>query len=484
MIGVMLLSYFMRSQQPGQTVIESKKLLLALYICLTVCQVGIATAETKPNIVFVLVDDQRNTSLSCAGHPQIKTPVIDELARQGIRFEKAFVQTPICMASRANLFTGLTTTTHGYHGNPGNPVSKDDLESSFPVLLRKAGYRTAFYGKQHVKWEKGVDGMKAMFEDHEVLHRKPYLKTMPDGRLRHVDEIIGDRSVAFIESQSALDPFFLYMSFNISHAEDSDRRPGYHYQWPAEEDGLFEDVEPLRPNLDDPKYYAAAPEFLKTSLNRERYFWGYDTPEKYRVNLRAIYRMLSGMDRIVGRVLKTLKEKGFDENTIIVYSADNGYYMGDRGFQGKWSHFDQSLQVPLVISDPRMKPEVRGRVIEETVTSLDLPATILDLAGVSVPPKYQGVSLAPFVAGKTPHDWRTDFYCEHHSGNAKLPRWFGVRDDRYTYANYYKDGVELLYDRDVDPTELINVAGNPKYRDILDLLREKALEYKEAYTQP
>ncbi|TWU02210.1 sulfatase-like hydrolase/transferase [Stieleria varia] len=459
------------------------KRLLALYLCLTAFQLSVAAADTRPNIVFVLVDDQRNTSLGCAGHPQIKTPAIDELARQGIRFENAFVQTPICMASRANLFTGLTTTTHGYHGNPGNPVSKADLQSSFPTLLRTAGYRTAFYGKQHVKWKKGVNGMKEMFDAHEVLHRNPYLKQMPDGSLRHVDEIIGDKSVAFVESQTKEAPFFLYMSFNISHAEDSDRRPGFHYQWPAEEDGLFEDVEPLRPNLDDPKYYAAAPEFLKHSLNRERFFWGYDTPEKYRVNLRAIYRMLAGMDRIVSRVNSALKEKGLNENTIVVYSADNGYYMGDRGFQGKWSHFDQSLHVPLVIYDPRMKSENRGRVIDDAVTSLDIPATILDLAGVPVPPKYQGVSLKPFIDGESPKNWRTDFYCEHHSGNAKLPRWFGVRDDRYTYANYYKDGVELLYDREVDPTEFVNVAGDPEYSDTLTRLREKALKYKQQYSR-
>ena len=136
----------------------------------------VAAAEIKPNVVFVLVDDQRNTSLGCAGHPQIKTPVIDNLARQGIRFQNAFVQTPICMASRANLFTGLTTTTNGYHGNPSTPVVKGDLDTSFPTLLRKSGYRTAFYGKQHVNWDKGVNGMKEMFDDHEVLHRNPYLK--------------------------------------------------------------------------------------------------------------------------------------------------------------------------------------------------------------------------------------------------------------------------------------------------------------------
>jgi arylsulfatase A-like enzyme len=465
----------------------TSKIMKRLKILSALIILGQATcliaAEKRPNIVFILVDDQRNTSLGCAGHPQIKTPVIDRLAAQGVRFENAFVQTPICMASRANLFTGLTTTTHGYHAKPGNPVRQADLDTSFPTLLRQAGYKTAFYGKQHVTWEKGVNGMGTMFDQHEVLFRNPYLKKQPDGSLRHVDEIIGDKSVSFVQSQSSNQPFFLYMSFNISHAEDSDRRSGYHYQWPAAEDGLFEDIEPIRPNLDDPKYYLATPDFLKTTINRARYFWGYDTGEKYRTNMRAIYRMLAGMDRIVGRVTTALKEKGLDGNTIVIYSADNGYYMGDRGFQGKWSHYDQSLHVPLIVCDPRMKPELRGRVLKETATSLDIPATILDLARVPVPKKYQGAPLTPLLAGQTPKAWRTDFYCEHHADPAKIATWFGVRDNRYTYANYYENKAEVLYDRERDPTELTNVANDPEYQAILKKLRQRSLEYKEQYSR-
>jgi len=274
------------------------------------------------------------------------------------------------------------------------------------------------------------------------------------------------------------------MSFNISHAEDSDKRPGYHYQWPAAEDGLFEDIEPNRPNLDDPKYYLATPDFLKGTINRTRYFWGYDTPEKYRVNLRAIYRMLAGMDRIVGRVMTALKEKGFDENTVVIYSADNGYYMGDRGFQGKWSHYDQAIHVPLIVCDPRMKSELRGRVLKETAVSLDIPATILDLAAVPVPAKYQGAALTPLLAGAPLKNWRTDFYVEHHSNPATIATWFGVRDNRYTYANYYQNGVELLYDRERDPTELTNVASDPAYAAAFARLRQRSLDYKEQYTRP
>ncbi len=273
------------------------------------------------------------------------------------------------------------------------------------------------------------------------------------------------------------------MSFNISHAEDNDKRPGFHYQSPAAEDGLFEDIEPNRPNLDDPKYYDATPDFLKTTINRARYFWSYDTPEKYSVNMRAIYRMLFGMDRIVGRVMTALKEKGFEENTIVIYFADNGYYMGDRGFQGKWSHFDQSIHVPLIVYDPRMSADFRGRVLKETTVSLDIPSTILDLAAIPIPEKYQGSSLTPLLTGAPPKNWRTDFFVEHHSNPGNIATWFGVRDNRYTYANYYENGTELLYDRERDPTELTNVAADPAYAAVFAQLRQRSLDYKKQYTR-
>jgi len=158
------------------------------------------SSSQRPNIIFILADDQRNHTLGCAGHPTVKTPNIDALADEGVRFENAFVNTSICMASRATIFTGLTTTSHGYCGGPApcTPVIKEDVETSFPTLLRQAGYRTGFFGKQHVRFHGGTDGMGMMFDEHKRLGRNPYLKKMPDGSKRHVDEIMGDKSVEFL----------------------------------------------------------------------------------------------------------------------------------------------------------------------------------------------------------------------------------------------------------------------------------------------
>jgi arylsulfatase A-like enzyme len=187
--------------------------------------------------------------------------------------------------------------------------------------------------------------------------------------------------------------------------------------------------------------------------------------------------MITGIDRAVARVLEALEQAGLAGNTIVVYSADNGYYLGDRGFQGKWSHYEESLRVPLIIDDPRVagRPEGRpaaGRVIPAMALNVDLPATFLDWAGVTAPASYQGRSLAPFVAGKTPADWRQSFFCEHLDLEPHLT-WEGIRGERYVYARYFdqQPAFEFLHDLRVDPDELRNFASDPGYTAVIEELR-------------
>lgn len=448
-------------------------------------------AERPPNIVFILADDQRHDELGCAGEPILQTPHIDRLATQGVRFSNMFVVTPICMASRATIFSGLVQRTHQWA--PANPdclkFSDEMVHNGFPFRLREAGYRTGFYGKNHVQFECGTkSAFDTMFDDWKIIHRDPYFKKMPDGSLRHSAELIGDRSADFLKAQTADRPFFLYMSFNIAHAEDNDHRPGIgQYPWPREVDGLYENIQIPRPHLDDPAIFDALPEFLKDpkiSLNRARWFWRWDTPEKYQINMRARYRMITGMDRIIGRVLGVLKEQGLAGNTVIIYTADNGLYRGNRGFAGKWSHFEESLRVPLIIDDPRLPEKNRGAVADSMALNLDLPSTMLRLAGVPVPETYQGESLLPIVRGTTPANWRNDFFCEHHQLSTVIPAWSGVRSNRYVYACYdhLNPPYEFLHDLKNDPDELENLAGNPEYSKILDALRARRAEYIRKYT--
>jgi arylsulfatase A-like enzyme len=438
-----------------------------------------AKNEEQPNILFFLIDDQRNDTLGCAGHPILKTPVVDSLAAEGVRFENAFVTTSICAASRATIFSGLYERTHGFtFGTP--PISVEHVEASYPALLRKAGYRTGFIGKFGVNAGKG--GSSAMFDYFKQIGY-PYLQKQADGTLRHEAELAGDRAIEFLKENPKGKPFCLSVSFNSVHAVDDDMEN--HYPWPKAVDGMYDDVEIPRPRLDDPAIFESQPEFLRKSMNRDRYFWRWDTPEKYQKNMRAYFRMISGVDRVIGRVRKGLEENGLAENTIIIYNGDNGYYMGERGFAGKWSHYEQSLRVPLIVYDPRATKKRRGKVRSEMALNVDLPATMLDYAGVDVPKHYQGRSITPLVRGRKVHNWRKDFFCEHLMNNESIPKWEGIRGERYVYARYFeqKPVYEFLHDLEKDPDELKNFASDANYGKILAKMRKRCDELRDKYAK-
>ncbi len=442
-----------------------------LHPALLLLLLGAPAVAQPPNILFLFADDQKHDTLGCYGHPMVQTPHLDRLAENGVRFDNAFVTTSICWVSRAIVLTGQWARTHAIP-DAMPKVKPESLASMYPVLLRQAGYRTAHFGKWHLQEPAGFV-REQQYEVFEAIGRNPYFKDMPDGSKRHETDIVCDRGIEFIKSQPKDRPFCLNLWFNAAHAEDNDHRPGIGlYPWPPSVDGLYEDRSIPPPRLGDPAIFEAHPQFLKDSLNRQRFFWGYDTPEKFEINVRAYYRMISGIDHAIGRVLAALEEAGLAGSTIIVYSADNGYYLGDRGFQGKWSHYDESLRVPLVIYDPRLPEAQRGRVAREMALNVDLPATFLDWAGVARPESYEGRSLAPLVAGTAPDDWRRHFFCEH-VDLAPTLTWEGVRGEHFVYARYFdqKPAFEFLHDLETDPDQLKNLTDDPAHALVLQEMR-------------
>ena len=356
----------------------------------------IRQAHAKPNIVFFFTDDQTSSSLGCYGHPIAKTPNIDRLAANGTRFNNAFVSQAICWVSRTTILTGLIGRSYGTPTN-ADQARPDAVKTLYSDILRENGYRTGYFGKWHAKMPKGYK-KEDHFDEFEAIGRNPFYKKQPDGSLRHETEVIVDRGIDFIQRHPKGKPFALNMWFNACHAEDSDRRPGIgHFPWPRAVDGMYDDDEIAPPRLNDPAIFDSQPDFLKTTINRERFFWRWNTDEKYRTNMRAYLRMTSGIDNAIGRFLKALEDAGLADNTIIVYSADNGYHMGNRGFAGKWSHYEESLRVPMIISDPRVPKARRGQVTDALALNLDLPATFLDWAGVNVPKRYQGEKPHPVI---------------------------------------------------------------------------------------
>ena len=433
--------------------------------------VSLTLLAKKPNIVFFFTDDQTSSVLGCYGHPLARTPNIDRLAVEGTRFENAFVSQSICWVSRTTILTGLTGRSYGVPGNH-DMAKPEAVEKLYVDFLRDAGYRTGFAGKWHAKMPKGWKAQDH-FDEFHPIGRNPFYKKQADGTLRHETELIVDRGIEFIENQPKDKPFAMNMWFNACHAEDGDRRPGIgHFPWPRAMDGMYEEDEIAPPRLNDPEIFEKQPGFLQTTINRERFFWRWNTDERYRINMRAYLRMVSGIDHAIGRFLKALEEQGLAENTIIVYTADNGYHLGNRGFAGKWSHYEESLRVPMVVYDPRVKGKARGQVRRESVLNLDLPSTFLSWAGVEIPKRYQGKTFAKLISDSNPSPWRKYTFHEHFAVRHRIPAFEGMRGDRFKYVRYVDEkNYEFLHDLKNDPDELTNLASNPQYTKTLKQMR-------------
>lgn len=448
-------------------------LLLSSVLCFgTAVQVP---QSRGPNVLLILTDDQRFDVTGYAGHPIVKTPNLDRLATRGVRFVNSFVTTPICAASRASLLTGSYERQHRYtFGTP--PLGEAMSVASYPAQFRQAGYRTGLIGKLGVNIPVGQ--AKGMFDLLSTIGY-PYLRKQPTGETRHIDQIATDRAIEFLDQQVQGQPFCLSMSFNSPHAEDGEF--DNLYPWPATVEGLYDNVNIPTPPFSEDKVFQSEPLFLQKAMNRIRWFWQFDTPEKYEKNVRSYYRMISGIDYEVGRLLTELDKRDLTKNTIIVFMSDNGYFLGERGFSGKWVHYEESIRVPLLVVDPRLPADRQGKSADQMALNIDIAPTLLDLAGLKAPNVYQGRSLAPIVRGKKPR-WRKDFLIEHLLVNPEIPQWEGVRDQRYVYSRYFsqKPAFEFLHDLKSDPHELKNLAMDPKSAGLLSRMRRRLMGLKKA----
>jgi arylsulfatase A-like enzyme len=384
-------------------------------------------AADRPNVVFLLADDMRWDMMGCAGNRIIQTPHLDALARGGVRFPNAFVTTAICAASRASLLTGLYERTHRY-----------------------------------------------------TFGTNPYWKKQPDGTEKHLTDIEGEQAVEFLAAQRPGVPFCLSVSFNAPHAEDNDPKQ---YFWQKEVDHLYRDVTFPVPRTMAPDFFEKHPPFLKDTESRVRFKWRFDEPKKYQEMVAGYYRMISGVDLVVGRIREALAKKGLAENTVIVFSADNGYFLGDRGFADKWYVYEHSIRVPLIVYDPRAKSP---RVVDRMALNVDVSPTLLELAGVPVPAAVQGHSLVPLLRGEAPADWRTDFFYEHLFERKNIPKSEGVRTERHTYVRWFEQSpvVEELYDHVADFDQTTNLVADPAHAAVLERLRKRTTELRDKYGGP
>jgi len=426
-----------------------------------------AAARRQPNIIFLLTDDHRADTMGCAGNPIIQTLNMDALAANGVRFRNAFVTTSICASSRASIFTGQWTRRHGII-DFSTHFSEEALAQTYPMLLSQAGYRIGFIGKYGVGAKKDLP-----------IDKYDYWKGFPgQGRYEHKDEngnykhltrIMGEQAIEFLQGCSEDQPFCLSVSFKAPHVQDSDPRQ---FLYDRAYENLYSDVTIPTPETADPLYFDALPEFLRASEARRRWKIRFPNPEKFQESVRGYYRLITGVDVVIGKIRDQLKQLNFNDNTVIMLIGDNGFYLGEYGLAGKWFPHELSIRVPLLVYDPRADTKRRGLVLDQMALNVDIAPTILEMAGLSVPQQMQGRSLVPLLKGQNP-TWRTEFFYEHPFVHKTIARTEALRTQRWKYARYIDYDYEELYDLKNDPTETINLAKDEKYQKTLTSLRKR-----------
>ena len=436
-----------------------------------------------PNIVFLMTDNHRWDLLGCAGNEIIQTPNIDRLAERGTRFTDAFCTTSICAATRASILTGEFRREHGYTFTmPAMSVQR--MDRSYPALLKQAGYRTGFVGKLGVEVDPRAPDRMFDFYRRRIASstRNPYYREAADGRVKHVTTINGDDAVEFIRTSSQDQPFCLSVSFSAPHPEDDHIDQ---YIFDKELATLYERDEIPLPPIPDHEYFHRLPGFIQVSMSRQRWFRRFDTPEKYQRMMKGMYRLITGVDRQVGRIIGELQRRGFDDNTVVIFTGDNGIMIGEHGLTGIWLMYEGSIRKPLIIADPRLNRSRHGVTADQMALSFDCPVTVLDLAGVPVPPQMRGRSLVPLMRGEMV-EWRKDFFYEHLYERETIPKSEGIRTERFKYVRYFERNplYEQLFDLETDPNEVTNLVGDSAHDATLRALRARCDELRDGVGGP
>jgi arylsulfatase A-like enzyme len=449
---------------PGYPV-SMKHYLIIVYL-LSVHFIGFAQSN-KPNIIFILTDDQRWDALGIAGNPIIQTPEMDALAKAGTYFRNEFSTTPICAASRASILTGLYERTHGYtFQQPGLQQPYADI--IYPKILKENGYHVGLFGKLGVNMKDPARyfNESEFYDRGEKPDRRGYFYKMIGNDTVHLTRYSGQQAQEFIRHAPPGKPFCLSIYFSAPHAHDPSREQ---YFWQDRSNDLYKNDMIPPPLLSDEKYFNQLPPEVKNGFSRTRWTWRFDTPEKYQASIKGYYRMISEIDNEIGALRKLLGERGLAGNTIIIIMSDNGYFTGDRQLADKWLMYDPSIRVPLIIYDPRNhKPST----IDAMVLNIDVPKTILEFAGIKPPPIYQGISLKPFVDKGNISSGRDHILIEHLWKLPEIPSSEGIRTSKWKYFRYRLiNAPEELYNLQNDPLETINLAENSKYNKELNKLK-------------
>lgn len=427
-------------------------------------------AQARPNILILYADDWRYDTLGIAGNRIVKTPNLDRLAGQGVRLTRSHVTTSICGVSRASLLTGQWMARHG---NRAFEMFRTPWSETYPGLLRANGYWVGHVGK----WHNGKFPAE-QYDFGRAYSGKHYLKE-PDGSLIHVTRKNENDALEFLRTRPRDKPFCLTLAFFATHAED-DNPKQYLYQ--PQSESLYQNVKVPIPKTAGEEYFKRLPPFIANERNeaRNRWRWRFDTPEKYQQYMKAYYRLATEVDATVGRVLAELSAQGLDDNTLVIFTTDNGYFHGEHGLADKWYPYQESIRVPLIVRDPRIPKRRRNTINDGLVLNVDLAPMILAAAGIAPPARMQGLDFAPLYLAKKKPLWRQEFFYEHATirDTSFIPSSEALvrQDMKYIYWPDFK--YEELFDLKRDPMEMRNLANDPAHAKEMETLRRRLAELK------
>jgi arylsulfatase A-like enzyme len=430
-------------------------------------------APQRPNVLFFLTDDQAQACVGAMGNPHIRTPNMDRLAAEGVLFANAFVTTSICCCNRACLLTGQHMRRHGIE-DFAKPLSAEAFAQTYPVLLRKAGYRTGYLGKFAVGAASAeLRPLSLPEEQFDFWYGFPQgidFRQVVDGQPRYLTDLMTQKAIEFLRNNPADQPFCLTVALKEPHGP-------WNYFDPDVPDVYAEAAIPP-PATFTQRSYDALPDFIQESLGGRGGPRSLANPEAHQERTRTFYRLITRADLAVGQIMEAVRELGFDGNTVVLFTSDNGEMQGAHGLAGKWLMYEESIRVPLIVRDPRLPSGLRGRRCQEMALGIDLAPTMLALAGVPAPKAMQGRDLGPLLRGE-PVDYEHTYA---HPPQHPIPRTEGVRTERWKYTRYtdFDPPCEQLFDLAADPGEEKDLSGDPSCAETLSRLRARCDEYRES----
>ncbi|MGL5683129.1 MAG: sulfatase family protein [Marinifilaceae bacterium] len=499
--------------------------------CIAAAQPALAAKKSKQkplNIVYIMTDDHTQQMMSCYDNRFVETPNLDRIAKDGVRFTRSYVANSISGPSRACMLTGKHSHANKFYDN--SSCVFDSAQQTMPKLLRRAGYQTAMIGKWH------LESTPSGFDFWEILpgqgdYYNPTFIQMDKKRVQkqgYVTNIITDMATDWLDSRDKEKPFCVFVHHKAVHRNwmpDTAHLHLYEDKTFTLPENFYDNYEgreaaaaqrmsidkdmdliyDLKMMLDGKRspYRGYFENIVKRMNATERAAWdkvydpiikdfysrdlkGKELAEwKYQRYMRDYAKTLKSLDENVGRLLDYLEKNDLLDNTLVVYTSDQGFYMGEHGWFDKRFMYEESMSTPLVMRLPKGYKK-RGD-IAQLVQNIDYAPTFLDMAGVDVPADMHGVSLMPLLKGKKAKDWRNSLYYQFYEypGEHAVKRHYGVRTNRYKLIHFYNNIDQWeLYDLQEDPTEMKNLYNDPQYAELVKELKAEIVRLQVQYDSP